>query len=166
MRLAMSLGWLALLPALAIGCAATPPREPTPNIGATVEAAVRTALPRPTPTPDIQATVEASVRATVEALPPPTPSPTPTPLPPTPSPIPTRLPPTPSPQPTSVVTLPTPAATATPPPFPTERLGIGVMTIRTGFGTTWGRSLRHERVDCRGRVSTPRAASGSGIRGT
>ena len=50
---------------------------PTPDIPATVEAAVRAAMP--TPTPDIPATVQAGIAATIAAQPTPTPTPTPDP---------------------------------------------------------------------------------------
>ena len=55
---------------------------PTPDLRATVQAAVRATfeaapIPTPAPTPDIQATVQAAARATVEAADTPTPFPTP-----------------------------------------------------------------------------------------
>lgn len=93
-----------------------------PNIEATVEAAVRTALPdfSRTPMPDVEATVEARVAATVEALATPTPTTTPVPtithtptITPIPSPTPTV---TATPSPT---VTPVPTATRTPEPSPT-----------------------------------------------
>ena len=123
--LAPALLWLA-------GCGVLAPApEPTPDIAATVEAAVAMAMPSetPTPEPDIAATVEAGVQATVEAMrptptstPEPTATPTITPTPtrtPTPAPAPTATPtPTPTPTPTLTPT-PTPTHTSTPTPEPT-----------------------------------------------
>ena len=86
----------------------------TPDFEATVEARVAAALPTgtPVPTPDFEATVVARMVATIVAIP--TPSPTPT-LTPTPPPTPTFTPtPTPTPSPT-----PTPTHTPTPSPTPT-----------------------------------------------
>ncbi len=62
------------------GCATAQP-SPTPDIAATVTAAIEAALPTtmPIPTPDIQATVEAHVQATIVAIPSPTPTVTPIP---------------------------------------------------------------------------------------
>ena len=75
---------LALL--LTVACAAetpTPAPAPTatPNLGATVQAAVSAALltPTPTPTPNINATIAAGIAATNTAMPTPTPTPAPTP---------------------------------------------------------------------------------------
>ena len=99
--------WLA-------GCGGSSAPQPTPDIGATVEAAVAMAMPTatPTPEPDIEATVAAGVQATVEAIrPTPTSTPEPT-LTPTSTPIPTH-----TPTPTSTHT-PTPTATRTPTPTP------------------------------------------------
>ena len=111
----------------AVGCTATP----TPDIQATVTAAVAAAVPTttPTPTPDIDATVEARLQATISAIPTATalPTPTDTPVPtatPTPIPTPTYTPvpiPTPTPIPTPVPTptpAPTPSPTAAPTLFP------------------------------------------------
>ena len=69
---------------LALGCTASPATSPdaaTPNIEATVAAAIQMAIPNPTaaPTPNIDATVEAKLRATLEAAP--TQMPTATPFP-------------------------------------------------------------------------------------
>ena len=105
--------WLA-------GCGGSPAPEPTPDIAATVEAAVAMALPTatPTPPPDVEATVAAGVQATVEAMrPTPTSTPEPT-LTPTITPTPSL---TPTPTPTSTHT-PTPTATQTPTntPVPTN----------------------------------------------
>ena len=95
--------WLA-------GCGGSPAPEPTPDIAATVEAAVAMAMPTatPTPEPDIEATVAAGVQATVVAM---RPSPTPTHAP-------TRTP-TMTPTPTATRT-PTPTSTATPTPTATK----------------------------------------------
>ena len=107
-----------------VGCGGSPAPQPTPDIAATVEAAVAMAMPTatPTPEPDIGATVEAGVQATVEAM---QPTLTPTPLPtftPTITPTPTAtLTPTPtnSPTPTHTAT-PTPTVTHTPTPTATN----------------------------------------------
>ena len=92
----------------------------TPDLPATVQAAVAAALPTTTPThtPDIDATVEARIAATLAAIPTPTIVPTATPTPvPTETPTPTATPtPTPTPIPTAT---PTPFPTPTPTPFPT-----------------------------------------------
>ena len=136
------LGLLSLLAAAllwAAACSEPAPTAPTPDIEATVQAAVAKALPTeaPSPTPDVQATVQAGVRATMEAMPTHTPTFTPTPTPtytPTPSPTvtptktptrtPTRTPTptaTPTPTPTETPTpTPTPTPTATPTPTPTD----------------------------------------------
>ncbi len=109
-----------------VGCGGSPAPQPTPDIAATVEAAVAMAMPTETrtPEPDIEATVAAGVQATVVAM---RPSPTPTLAPtwtptvtPTPTathtPTPTSTPtPTPTPTPTSV-----PTNTSTPTPIPTS----------------------------------------------
>ena len=96
------------------------PTDPTPDIEATVQAAVAMAIlsPTPTSTPDAEATIAAKVRSTVEAM---APSPTSTPVP-TATPIPTSTPTatptsTPTPIPTST---PTPTPTSTPTPIPTS----------------------------------------------
>lgn len=91
---------------------------PTPDFAATVEARVATALPTetPTPMPDFEATVVARMVATIVAIPTPSPTPTSTQ---TPSPTPTYTP-TPSPTPTTTPTpSPTPTFTPTPSPTPT-----------------------------------------------
>ena len=126
---------LALL--LSVACASdSGPVEPasTPDLQATVQAAVSAALPTdtPTPPPDIEATVAAGIAATRAAEPTSTPTPEPTPdvdstvvarmaatiaaMPtPTTPPTPTATPvPTPTPIPTA-----TPEPTATPTPVPT-----------------------------------------------
>ena len=100
-----------------VGCGGSPAPEPTPDIAATVEAAVAMAMPTATstPPPDVEATVAAGVQATVEAMRPtstPTPEPTWTP---TITPTPTA---THTPTPTSTHT-PTPTATYTPTPTDT-----------------------------------------------
>ena len=97
---------------------------PTPDIDATVtagisatQAAAPTQTPPPTPTPDINATVEARMAATIAAMPTPTNTPIPTAIP-TPTPVPTVTPrPTATPTPTPVPTA-TPQPTATPTPTP------------------------------------------------
>ena len=63
-----------------VGCQTAQPAS-TPDIAATVTAAIEAALPTitPIPTPDIQATVEAHVQATIVAIPSPTPTVTPIP---------------------------------------------------------------------------------------
>jgi len=71
---------------LALGCTASPATSPdaaTPNIEATVAAAIQMAIPNPTaaPTPNIDATVEAKLRATLEAAPTQMPTATPFPTP-------------------------------------------------------------------------------------
>ena len=114
----------------AAACSEPPPPAPTPDIDATVQAAIARAMPTepPSPTPDVDATVQAGVRATMEAIPTPTPTPTPTAtLTPTPTPTPTNTPTkTPTRTPTKVPTrtptntsTPTPTMTATPTPTPT-----------------------------------------------
>ena len=125
------LGLLSLLGAALLwttACSEPAPPAPTPDIDATVQAAVAKALPMepPSPTPDVQATVQAGVRATMEAMPTPTPTLTPTPTPtPTPTATPTNTPtktatprPTRTPTPTATYT-PTPTRTPTPTPSPT-----------------------------------------------
>ena len=110
---------IPLLLVLTFGCQQNP--EPKGlNIGATVAAAIQTALPKPTPTPtpNISLTVEAQVQEKLAAqptftpmptytpYPTPTPTPTPTPMPtytPYPTPTPTRVPPTPMPTTKSIV---------------------------------------------------------------
>ena len=119
---------------------------PTPDLGATVEAAVVRALPTetPTPTPNIDATVQARMSATLTAAPTPTPTPTLTPIPtptptvtpsPTPRPTPTRRPtytpqPTYTPRPTHTphpTATPVPTATPRPTPTPDGSLALNEM---------------------------------------
>ena len=66
------LGILTVLGLLPIACVPGAPAVPTPDIPATVEAAVRAALPTqtPAPTPNLKATIEAGIQAALEALPP------------------------------------------------------------------------------------------------
>ncbi len=121
----------------------TAPTAESPDIQATVDAAVARALtavptpspiPTPAPTqtpteePDTQATVDAAVARALTAVPTPEPIPTPTPEPtpsPTPTPTPSPIPiPTPTPRPTPTPTpiptsTPTPRPTSTPTPIPT-----------------------------------------------
>ncbi len=134
---------LITLVALLVAAACTQtPSTPTPNIEATVQAAVEKALPTATdtPQPDFQATVHAGIAGTMEVLastpsPTPVPPPTPTPIPPptptqtpiptdTPTPIPTDTPtpiPTNTPTPTfTAIPTHTPTATNTPPPTATH----------------------------------------------
>ena len=138
--------------ALALSCGSppAPPPTPAPDIEATVQAAVRAALPTPTPTPapDIPATVEAGIRATMTA------APTATPLPPaTPTPEPTATPiPTATPQPT---------ATLLPRPTPTpsiaqmvQRVKSGVVRIRTTGGSGSGFVFETNASDRSGLVLT------------
>ncbi len=130
---------------LAVACAGESPpsvaTEPptvvptaTPDLGATVQAAVSAALPTETPTPtaDISATITAGMEATRTAAPTPTPTPPPTPdldatvearMAATIAAVPTpthTLAPTASPTPTPTPTA-TPEPTATPTPTPTPR---------------------------------------------
>ncbi len=60
-----------VLASLLIACTQAPAPSPTPDIEATVQAAVRLALPSPTETaePDLQATVHAGITGTMSALP-------------------------------------------------------------------------------------------------
>ena len=63
-------GAFAVTTGNATACSQPPSAEPTPDIGATVQAAIAAAIPTetPTPTPDAQATIQAGVQATMEAL--------------------------------------------------------------------------------------------------
>ena len=96
---------------------------PTPDIDATVEARLAEVLPTetPVPTPDVDATVEARLSARATAMPTPSPTRTPTTTP-TPVPTPTSTPvptPTSTPVPTPTLTsVPTPTRTPTPSPVP------------------------------------------------
>ncbi len=122
-------GGLALIVTLLLMGACAEDREvliatATPNIEATVQAAVAAAIPTPTPTPlpDLDATVSAGIAATLAAIPTPTPTATPVPTA-TPTPTPTT---TPTPEPTSTpIPTPTPTLwptpTVTPHPTPTPR---------------------------------------------
>ena len=137
--------WMARLVLLApllaflivLGCA-TEEAPPTPDIPATVNAAVVAALPRAVAaaTPDIEATVESLFQTKVAGLPTPTVPPVPTDLPtpaptatptlePTPVPAtPTRVP-TPTPEPTATLAptpTPSPVPTLTPAPTPTPTI--------------------------------------------
>ena len=135
MPVVMWLFGLTLLLAVA-GCTVTEPTA-TPDIPATVAAAVRAAYPTPTPTPtpDIPATVAAHLRATIAAMPTATPTPTPTPTPP-----PTATP-TPTLTPTPVPPTATPTITPTPAPNLTqiiETVRPGVVRIQTNSGSGSG----------------------------
>ena len=132
----------------ALACGSGAPPTPTPDIPATVEAAVRRALPTPTPTPtpDIPATGQVEVRAALAAMPTVTPIPTPAPTPtpdPTATPAPTAVP-TPTPTATSLPT-PTPTTRPSPTPSPTPNLATmveqakaGVVRIETSQGNGTG----------------------------
>ena len=60
---------LALTLVIVFGCTQSAPDTPTPDIDATIQAAVAASIPTPTPEPppDVGATIEAGVRATTEA---------------------------------------------------------------------------------------------------
>ena len=76
-RIRPLLAVVILAAALGVAACGNPrPATPTPDVAATVEAAVATALPAhsPAPTPNIVATVEAAIAAALPALPP-TPTP-------------------------------------------------------------------------------------------
>ena len=153
-RLGIRMGiarWVLLLGCGILGVLAcvtdvpTSPPRPTPDISATVAAAIQEVVPSstptltPLPTPDMKATadaqaraVEAKVKATIAAMPTDTPVPTATPVP-TPTPAPTATP-TPVPTPTPTPTL-TPTPTATPRPTSTPTAadlvrGIGPSLVR------------------------------------
>ena len=127
---------LALIVGLAVAaCGSGAPPTSTPDIPATVEAAVQQAIP--TPTPDIQAMVDAGVQEALAALSTATPAPLPTPIPipepaATPTPTPTAVP---TPMPTSTP-LPTPTSTPTstplPSPTPTPDLATIVEQVKAG----------------------------------
>ena len=110
----------------------TPPPTPPPDINATVAAGVaatQAAAPTPTPTspptPDIEATVQARMAATIAAMPTATPTAVPTA---TPTPVPTETP-TPTPVPTPVPTA-TPTPTAIPFQSPAAALSEMVKRAR------------------------------------
>ena len=86
MTKASTIALLALASVVAFACTQSPQNTPTPNVDATIQAAVVASIPTPTPEPppDVGATIEAGVRATSGAS---TPDPTAT-LPPTTTPIP------------------------------------------------------------------------------
>ena len=149
---------------LTAACAHPSPPEPTPNIDATVQAAIAEAMPTdtPTPTPDTQATVQAMVQATVEAMP------TETAIPKFPTPTHTPVPaPTSTPTPTGTPT-PTPWPTRTPTPVPLGELSATEPVLDWGQSTvvtvTWlsppdlrvhlqHTSNLHVSPDCTGRNS-------------
>ena len=118
-RLFTALAGLSILMVLACGApGATPIPTSTTNIQATVDAAIKAALPTTTATPttNLAATVEAAVQATILAIPTPTPVPTPTATAlPTVTPTPPRVP-TPT---ATVIPLLTATPTATPISTPT-----------------------------------------------
>ena len=118
--------------------AALPTETPTPppDINATIAAGIAatnavepTATPTPQPTPDIEATVAARMAATIAAVPTPTNTPEPTA---TPVPTPTASPaPTPTPVPTATRRpTPRPRPTATPTPNPAALLSEMVKQVR------------------------------------
>ena len=158
-RFLATLAGLSILITLACSTpTATPVPTPTTDIQATVDAAIRAALPTQTatPTPNRAATVAAAVRATIQAIPTATAVPTPTPTvtrTPTSTPTPTAVPtPTPTVTPTPTFTpSPTPVPTATPNPTPTptatpavtlaaviQRVRPSVVRINTDLGTGSG----------------------------
>ena len=156
--------WLA-------GCGGSTDSQPTPDIEATVLAAVAMALPTatPTPQPDIEATVAAGVQATVEAM---RPSPTPTHVPTwtptaTPSPTRTRTPtntpvPTLTPTPTPTGT-PTPTLTPTPMPTPTPEPTLTPSPTNTPAPTpTTSASLSLADVVDKARPSVVRVVTDAG----
>ncbi len=137
-----------LLGIAVVACGGAAPSAPTPDIAATVVAAVERAIPSPTstPTPDIRATVEAEVRATLAANPTSTLAPQPSD---TPIPTPTQeATPTETPPPTSTPTsIPSPSPTAIPRPTasPTPNLATmvqdatqGVVRVNTLLGNGSG----------------------------
>ena len=101
----------------ALGCGLTPTSEPTPDIEATVQAAIKAALPASTSsaTPDVEAAIAARVRATVEALATPTATQTPTPT----ATVVQSATKTPSPPTTTPTATPTQSPTPTMSPSPT-----------------------------------------------
>ncbi|MCE2407556.1 MAG: ABC transporter substrate-binding protein [Pseudomonadales bacterium] len=128
---------LALAIVFAFACTQSPPNTPTPDIDATIQAAVIASIPTPTPepTPDVGATVAAAIEATKDAAEP-TPANTPQPTP-TKTTIPT---PTNTPEPTPTVLpteKPTPTATPTLTPFPTPS-GNTFTDTRTFYGPESG----------------------------
>ena len=139
---------LALPLIVALACTQSSPDSPTPNIDATIQAAVAASIPTPTtePTPDVDATVSAAIVATKEAgeqIPTDTPQPTPID---TPVPTPTNTPePTPTELPTA--TAATPTETPTPPSTPTPVLKLAVNTFpatRTFYGPESGELVPDE----------------------
>ena len=139
----LSIVTVALIGAAVAACGNVAPPPPTPDIPATVIAAVQQAIPTPTPTPtpDIPATVRAEVQLGVQealaAIPTPTPTNTPTSTPtPEPTPGPTQTPtatPTPLPTPTAAPTVtPTPTARTLPTPTPAPDLATMVEQAKTG----------------------------------
>jgi len=150
--------FLVLVTACAVREPTADPTQ-TPDIDATVESRVLTALPTatPTPTPNIEGTVEARLQATLGAIPTATeiptatviptqaptvtPIPTSTPLPTataTPIQTPTQIPPTATPLPTPTPTpvpstpTPTPKPTPTPSPSPGSDLETLIEEVRSG----------------------------------
>ncbi len=139
---------LALAVVFVFACTQSPSNTPTPDIDATIQAAVVASIPTPTPepTPDVDATVSAAIEATKDAgrqTPTHTPQPTPTE---TPVPTSTNTPePTPSetPEPTPTVAptkTPVPTSTSTPTPVPTLILDSFSAT-RSSYGPEQGTLL-------------------------
>ena len=135
------------------GCVVSVQATPTPNIDATVQAALEASIPTPTPvpTPDVDATVSAAVEAT-QRVSEPTPTETALPIPTnttvptstnTPEPTPTHTS-TPEPSPTELpTTVPTqtPIPTPTSEPLPTERVFYGPESgelVPDENGIAWG----------------------------
>lgn len=123
--------WVFIFAILVLAAACAPvDNSPTPDIEATVRAAVQAAIPMPTPTPtpDIEATSQARIQAAFAAQPTATPIPTP--------------------EPTSTLT-PAPTPTATPLPLPTHtpipslsdvvgRIRPGVVRVATDYSSGSG----------------------------
>ena len=149
-----------LVLAVTTGCFFGGGEEPeptvTPDLAATIAAAVEAAVPTetpipptdtpepptPEPTPDIQATIDAGIAATRAAMPTNTPEPTPTP-----TPVPTN-----TPEPTST---PTPTATPEPTaaPNPASRIPcIVVGVVRDSGGPVSNTLVAAVRNDGTGRV--------------
>ena len=134
----MRIPFLLAVAFLLVACSQPPPPTPTPDLEATIQAAVEKAIPTATntPEPDLQATVSAGIAGTMEVL---ARTPSPTPIPqhlPTAQPT---LPPTNTPKPT-VTHTPVPRST----PSPSLSLVDVVDRVRAGVvrieGTSGGGS--------------------------
>ena len=155
---------LALLVSYSVALTACQ-QAPPPDIGATVEAAVRSAMPAPTftPTPNIDATVSASIKATLDATPTQAPTPPPTlvaTLVPTPTPIPTPMP-TPMPPPPTFTPSPAQTPTAEPLPAATPTLAPAPTQMPTATPATT-RNLSSVVSEVRPSVVQVIAGAGSG----